>query len=95
MPASILKHIKSASRRALGANVDSHERSGIEFQMRMIGARADTSQNAAAEGLEVEGEEDEKSGDDDGEDVPEVADGDDATPLDTMTREGMKYSIWP
>ena len=44
MPPAFLKHIKSASRRALGPHMDSHERSGIEFQMRMIGARADTSQ---------------------------------------------------
>ena len=54
--------------------MDSHERSGIEFQMRMIGARADTSQHAPAEGLEVEDEDDDKTDDDDVQDIPEVAD---------------------
>ena len=94
MPPAFLKHIKSASRRALGPHMDSHERSGIEFQMRMIGARADTSQNAPAEGLEVEDEDDDKTDDDDVQDVPEVADGTDATgPLDTMTKEGMNKAF--
>ena len=88
MPPAFLKHIKSASRRALGPHMDSHERSGIEFQMRMIGARADASQNAPAEGLEVEDEEDDKTEDDEVQDVPEVANGTDATgPLDTMTKD--------
>ena len=36
MPPAFLKHIKSASRRALGPHMDSHDRSGIEFQMRRI-----------------------------------------------------------
>ena len=59
--------------------MDSHERSGIEFQMRMIGARADTSQNSLAEGLEVEDEDDDKTDDDDVQDVPDVPDGTGAT----------------
>ena len=73
--------------------MDSRERSGIEFQMRMIGARAYTSHKASAEGLEEEDEDDDKTDDDDVQDVPEVADGTDATgPLYTMTKQGMNKS---
>ena len=74
--------------------MDSHERSGIEFQMRMRGARADTSQNAPADGLKVEDEDDDATDDDDVQDVPEVADGTDATgSLDTITKEGMNEAF--
>jgi len=74
--------------------MDSHERSGIEFQMRMIGAGADTLPNALAEGLEVEGEDDDTTDDDEAHGVPGVADGTDATgPLDTMAKEGMRNTF--
>ena len=42
-------------------------------------------------GLEVEDEDDNTTDDDDVQDVPDIADGTDATgPLDTMTKEGTK-----
>ena len=60
MPPAFLKHIKSASRRALGPNIDTQERSGIEFSMRMIGARVSDVAAATSSGdvLEVDEEDD-------------------------------------
>ena len=90
MPPAFLKHIKSASRRALGPNIDTQERSGIEFSMRMIGARAAA---AASSGdvLEVDDEEDA-----DGEDELEEEEGDardEVAPIETMTKESMKKPL--
>lgn len=92
MPPSFLKHIKSASRRALGPHVDSLERSGIEFQMRMIGAKTDSAASSQADGLVVE--EDNEDNEDEVDEVLEDTTGvDDAAPLDTMTKEGLKKAF--
>ena len=93
MPAAYLKHIKSATKRALGPHIDTQERSGIEYSMRMVGAKGANSD--VHDGIEMPAEEDE------GEEVEEeadaaegTADGDaDVASLETMTTEHLKKAF--
>jgi hypothetical protein len=73
MPAAFLKHIKSATKRALGPHTDMQERSGIEYTMRMIGAKQ-SSAGDVPDGLDVPVEEEEE---DDAEEDAAVGDHDD------------------
>merc|ERR1712242_250141 len=52
MPHASLRHIKSATKRALGPHTDVQERSGIEYSMRMIGANQPNA-HEVSEGLEI------------------------------------------
>ena len=93
MPPAFLKHIKSASRRALGPNIDMQERSGIEFSMRMIGARVSDVAAAAAstDVLEVDEEEDPEDEDDVEDEVGDARD--EVAPIETMTKGSVKKAF--
>ena len=86
LPASFEKFLKSAAKRALGPAGDSLERSGVEFQIRTIGARCD-------EENQQEGD-DRQSDDDDDEvtEVPAVSAVPDC-PIDVMTSGQMKAAF--
>lgn len=87
MPPSFLKHIKSASKCALGPLMDVHERSGIEYSMRMIGAKSTSTEDSIViEDAEDDAEEEEI---DDDHEVNAEAEGS----LETMTREGVKKAF--
>ena len=92
MPAAFLKHIKSATKRALGPHTDMQERSGIEYTMRMIGAKQ-SSAGDVPDGLDVPVEEEEEDDAEEDAAVGEAGDHTDVTSLETMTTESMKKAF--
>ena len=90
MPPSFLKHIKSASRRALGPHIDVNERSGIEFSMRMVGAR---STDMTSDGLQVDADDEVEEDMDEDDQNDGAGDADMVTPIEVMTKENMKKAF--
>lgn len=93
MPAAYLKHIKSATKRALGPHTDMQERSGIEYTMRMIGAKSNNVEGP--DGIEMPPDDDEEEDDEQDADMMEgAADGEvDTSSLETMTTESLKKAF--
>ena len=85
LPASFEKFLKSAAKRALGPAGDSLERSGVEFQIRTIGARGD-------EENQQEGDDEQSDDDDEVTEVPAVSAVPDC-PIDVMTSGQMKAAF--
>ena len=93
MPGAFLKHIKSATKRALGPHIDVQERSGVEYTMRMLGAK---NANPAEDGLELPPDEDEDDDQEEDAEVADVHDGvaeQDVSSLETMTIENFKKAF--
>jgi len=89
LPGTYEKFLKSAARRALGPAGDSLERSGVEYQIRTIGARG------PVQGSEQEEDKDENSEDEDddfNEGVPGVSEVPEV-PIDVMTPGQMKSAF--
>ena len=85
VPPAFEKFLKSAAKRALGPAGDSLERSGVEFQIRTIGARAD-------EENQQEGDDEQSDDDDEVTEVPAVSAVPDC-PIDVMTSGQMKAAF--
>ena len=89
LPSTYEKFLKSAARRALGPAGDSMERSGVEYQIRTIGARG------SVQGSEQQEDKDENSEDEDddfNEGVPAVSEVPEV-PIEVMTPGQMKSAF--
>ena len=94
LPTTYARAIKSAARRALGPLGDVHERSGVVFTMRAIGARGAEKKGATAEGGEDDGsvhseQSDVGEGQADGAQDPDLG----AMPIDTMSQAQLQRTF--